>query len=120
MQPGDVFVTNDPFRGGSHLPDITVVTPVFSAAGEILFLPPIGPITPRSAAWRRVRCRRCRERWRMKVCSFAIFVYSPPANRGGEALRELLGSGVHPSRAVEENLADLAGRSPPIAKAPGD
>lgn len=30
MQPGDCFVTNDPYRGGSHLPDVTVVTPVFS------------------------------------------------------------------------------------------
>jgi 5-oxoprolinase (ATP-hydrolysing) len=29
MRPGDVFVTNDPYRGGSHLPDVTVVTPVF-------------------------------------------------------------------------------------------
>ncbi len=31
LAPGDVAVTNDPFRGGSHLPDITVVTPVFVA-----------------------------------------------------------------------------------------
>ena len=30
-QPGDVFVTNDPYRGGSHLPDVTVVTPVHDA-----------------------------------------------------------------------------------------
>jgi 5-oxoprolinase (ATP-hydrolysing) len=29
LRPGDVFVTNDPYRGGSHLPDVTVVTPVF-------------------------------------------------------------------------------------------
>jgi 5-oxoprolinase (ATP-hydrolysing) len=29
MRPGEVYLTNDPFRGGSHLPDITVVTPVF-------------------------------------------------------------------------------------------
>ncbi len=29
MQQGDVYVTNDPFRGGSHLPDVTVITPVF-------------------------------------------------------------------------------------------
>ena len=28
ISPGDVFVTNDPYRGGSHLPDVTVVTPV--------------------------------------------------------------------------------------------
>ena len=29
MRPGDVFVANDPYRGGSHLPDVTVITPVF-------------------------------------------------------------------------------------------
>ena len=30
IAPGDVFATNNPFGGGSHLPDITVVTPVFA------------------------------------------------------------------------------------------
>ena len=30
MQPGDVYALNDPYHGGTHLPDITVVTPVFS------------------------------------------------------------------------------------------
>jgi len=30
--PGDVFILNDPFRGGTHLPDITMVTPVFNGA----------------------------------------------------------------------------------------
>jgi 5-oxoprolinase (ATP-hydrolysing) len=30
MNPGDVFVSNNPYRGGSHLPDITVMTPVFA------------------------------------------------------------------------------------------
>jgi 5-oxoprolinase (ATP-hydrolysing) len=34
MQAGDVFVTNDPYRGGSHLPDVTVVTPVFFGDNE--------------------------------------------------------------------------------------
>ncbi|UCG77717.1 MAG: hydantoinase B/oxoprolinase family protein, partial [Nitrospirota bacterium] len=37
MQPGDAFVTNNPFRGGSHLPDITVVCPVFADDKEIIF-----------------------------------------------------------------------------------
>jgi len=36
-QPGDVFVSNDPAAGGSHLPDVTVVTPVHDARGEIHF-----------------------------------------------------------------------------------
>jgi 5-oxoprolinase (ATP-hydrolysing) len=32
LAPGDVVVTNDPYRGGSHIPDVTVVTPVFDGA----------------------------------------------------------------------------------------
>jgi 5-oxoprolinase (ATP-hydrolysing) len=37
LQPGDVYATNNPFRGGSHLPDVTVVTPVFGDDGAIRF-----------------------------------------------------------------------------------
>ena len=40
IRPGDVFVTNDPYRGGSHLPDVTVVTPVHelsASASSLLF-----------------------------------------------------------------------------------
>ena len=33
MRPGDVFLTNDPWMCAGHLPDIAVVTPVFSRAG---------------------------------------------------------------------------------------
>ena len=36
--PGDVFMLNTPYNGGTHLPDVTVITPVFDEAGEhILF-----------------------------------------------------------------------------------
>jgi len=38
MQPGDVYMLNDPYNGGTHLPDVTVITPVFDTAGkDILF-----------------------------------------------------------------------------------
>lgn len=37
IQPGDVLVSNHPEAGGAHLPDITVITPVFSAENEIAF-----------------------------------------------------------------------------------
>jgi 5-oxoprolinase (ATP-hydrolysing) len=38
MRPGDVYMLNAPYNGGTHLPDITVITPVFDAARkEILF-----------------------------------------------------------------------------------
>jgi 5-oxoprolinase (ATP-hydrolysing) len=41
MKPGDVYVLNDPYHGGTHLPDVTVVTPVF-AAGD--FRQPVEPL----------------------------------------------------------------------------
>jgi 5-oxoprolinase (ATP-hydrolysing) len=41
IKPGDVYVLNDPYHGGTHLPDVTVVTPVFPAATT-----PIGPRGP--------------------------------------------------------------------------
>ncbi|MFJ7420510.1 hydantoinase B/oxoprolinase family protein [Streptomyces uncialis] len=38
MRPGDTYAVNDPYHGGTHLPDVTVITPVFDPAGEhILF-----------------------------------------------------------------------------------
>jgi 5-oxoprolinase (ATP-hydrolysing) len=54
--PGDVFMLNTPYNGGTHLPDITVITPVFDEAGQdILFYvasrghhAEIGGITPGS------------------------------------------------------------------------
>ena len=38
IQPGDVYISNNPYNGGTHLPDVTVTTPVFDEAGtQILF-----------------------------------------------------------------------------------
>src|SRR5947209_1478618 len=37
MKPGNVYVLNAPYNGGTHLPDVTVITPVFGAEKEILF-----------------------------------------------------------------------------------
>ncbi len=56
MKPGDVYVLNAPYNGGTHLPDVTVITPVFDDAGsDILFYvgsrghhADIGGITPGS------------------------------------------------------------------------
>jgi 5-oxoprolinase (ATP-hydrolysing) len=56
LKPGDVVALNNPYNGGNHLPDITVVTPVFDEAGtEILFFigsrghhADIGGLTPGS------------------------------------------------------------------------
>ena len=55
IAPGDAYVLNNPYNGGTHLPDITVVTPVFDN-DEILFFvacrghhPDVGGKTPGSA-----------------------------------------------------------------------
>ena len=56
MKPGDVFMLNAPYNGGTHLPDVTVITPVFDAAGTSLLFcvasrghhAEIGGITPGS------------------------------------------------------------------------
>jgi 5-oxoprolinase (ATP-hydrolysing) len=37
MKPGDLYLTNNPYKGGSHLPDTTVVCPLFSSRGEFRF-----------------------------------------------------------------------------------
>jgi len=56
LKPGDVVALNNPYNGGTHLPDITVITPVFDEAGaELLFFvgsrghhADVGGITPGS------------------------------------------------------------------------
>ncbi|VEG92022.1 hydantoinase B/oxoprolinase family protein [Legionella spiritensis] len=65
MNPGDVYMLNDPYHGGTHLPDITIVTPVFDKQGNtLLFLlgsrghhADIGGMTPGSmpAASKRIQ-----------------------------------------------------------------
>jgi N-methylhydantoinase B len=34
LQPGDMVITNDPYKGGSHLPDITLIEPVFPSSSD--------------------------------------------------------------------------------------
>jgi len=108
MQSGDVFVTNDPYRGGSHLPDVTVVTPVFdSPSPQPLFFTAnrahhaeIGGITPGSMP---PFSRNLGEEG-VLIRNFKLLDHG--ASRFDE-LRALLASGKYPSRAVETNLADI-------------
>ncbi len=106
-RPGDVFVTNDPAGGGSHLPDITVITPVHGRSGELLFFTAsrghhadVGGITPgsmppfsRSLAEEGVVLRALEIVHRGRLDEQLIL--------------ETLASGPHPARNPRENLADL-------------
>ena len=109
IRPGDVYALNAPYAGGTHLPDVTLITPMFDAAGqEILFYlgsrghhADVGGRTPGSAPPDSTHI----DEEGVMIDNFLIV-------EGGElrerALRELLGSGPHPCRNVEQNLADLA------------
>ncbi len=109
LAAGDVFVTNHPYRGGSHLPDITVVTPVFDAAsGRLSFFTAsrahhaeIGGIVPGSMP---PFSRNLAEEG-VLIGNFRLFAGDEP--RWGE-LKSLLESAPYPSRSPLANLADIA------------
>ncbi|MGW2417515.1 hydantoinase B/oxoprolinase family protein [Streptomyces tubercidicus] len=108
MRPGDVYAINDPYHGGTHLPDVTVVTPVFDTDDDtLLFLvasrghhAEIGGITPGSMP-----------AFSSTIQEEGILFDNWLLVRDGElresATRELLAAGPYPSRAPEANLADL-------------
>jgi 5-oxoprolinase (ATP-hydrolysing) len=115
MREGDAFVTNAPYDGGTHLPDITVVMPVF-VDGQLAFYvasrghhADIGGITPGSMppfskdiaeegalfdGIRMVRDSRFDE----------------------DAVRTVLLGGEHPARNPEQNIADLKAQTAACAK----
>ncbi len=109
MTAGDVFVTNDPYRGGSHLPDITVVTPMFDAAGrELLFFTAsrahhaeIGGIEPGSMPPSSTNLAE----EGVRISNFKLVDAGTPRF---DALGEHLSAGLYPSRTVADNLADLS------------
>jgi 5-oxoprolinase (ATP-hydrolysing) len=107
MQPGDVYVLNDPYHGGTHLPDITVITPVFGDGREILSsTSAAAATTPTSAAPRRARCRRSpRSIDEEGVQIDNVKLVEAAAARGGDA--RAAGQRRPTRRATRQNLADL-------------
>lgn len=123
MFPGDCYLSNDPFNGGSHLPDVTVVTPVFcdgskSETGHRVSGPAetgrpdffvasrahhaeIGGRTPGSMP----PDATCLAEEGILIRDFALV---RNGNSDIPSLRELLQSGPYPSRSVDENIADVS------------
>lgn len=109
LGPGDVVVTNDPYRGGSHLPDVTVVSPVHDpASGDLLFLTAsrahhaeIGGIVPGSMP-----------PFSKNLGEEGVLIRNFRLVSRGESreadLERLLSAGRYPSRNVRDNLADVA------------
>ena len=109
MRPGNVYMQNAPYNGGTHLPDVTVITPVFDTKGrEILFYAgsrghhaDIGGRTPGSSP----PDSRHIEEEGVLIDNFLLVDQGELRER---QTRELLGSGRYPCRNIEQNMADLA------------
>jgi len=108
MRPGDVYVLNDPYHGGTHLPDVTVITPVFlhGSAQPLFYVgsrghhADVGGLTPGSMPPFSTRI----EEEGVQIQNFKLV--------DGGHLREaemvaLLQSGQYPSRNPQQNMADL-------------
>ena len=71
--PGTSYACNDPWAGGSHLPDLTVVTPPTAPTAGSPSSSPTAATTPTSAGSRRARCRLTRRRWPTRAWSFVTW-----------------------------------------------
>lgn len=108
LKPGDVVALNNPYNGGTHLPDITVITPVFDEAGrDILFFvgsrghhADIGGLTPGSTP----PDSRALEEEGVVIDDFLLV--DGGAIREAEFRALLLGA-KYPARSPEVNLADI-------------
>ncbi|HLY51736.1 MAG TPA: hydantoinase/oxoprolinase family protein, partial [Steroidobacteraceae bacterium] len=108
LRPGDAWLLNSPYHGGTHLPDLTVVTPVFIGGGPRpdFFIASrahhadIGGMTPGSMP---PFSRSIEEEGALFEC-FPLVSASQLNERG---LRAALARGPWPARRPEQNLADL-------------
>lgn len=110
IRPGDVYVSNNPYNGGTHLPDITVITPVFidrpDSAAPVFYVASrghhadIGGISPGSMP-----------PYSTTIDQEGILIDTVKLVEQGEfretAIATLLQSGPYPVRNLTQNLADL-------------
>ena len=116
MRAGDVFALNNPYNGGTHLPDVTVIMPVFGEGERLLFLTAarghhadIGGITPGSMPPNSTSI----EQEGVLIDDFQL------VDQGrflGDELDALLASGAYPARNPRQNVADLQAQIAACAK----
>jgi 5-oxoprolinase (ATP-hydrolysing) len=108
MKPGNVYALNAPYNGGTHLPDVTVITPVFDDAGDqIIFYvgsrghhADIGGRTPGSAP---PDSKTIQE----EGVLIDNFLMVEEGELLEQATLDLLSSGQYPCRNPSQNMADL-------------
>ncbi|HTT12632.1 MAG TPA: hydantoinase B/oxoprolinase family protein [Burkholderiaceae bacterium] len=114
MQPGDCFAVNDPYHGGTHLPDVTAITPVFDRAGSVILFyvgsrghhADIGGVTPGSMP----PFSSTLDEEGVLFTNFHLVqgagVGRPARLNEAECLAQLEG-GRYPARNPQQNIADL-------------
>ena len=106
IKPGDSYVLNNPYNGGTHLPDITVITPVFDGDGILFFVacrghhPDVGGKTPGSAPPDSAHI----DEEGVLIDNFKLVAAG--TYREAEMV-EVLNSAIYPARNAEQNIADL-------------
>ncbi len=106
MKPGNVYVLNAPYNGGTHLPDVTVITPVFQEEKILFYVgsrghhADIGGITPGSMP----PGSRVVEEEGVLIDNFLLVEQGHFRDRETAAL---LASGRYPVRNPQQNIADL-------------
>ncbi|MEM7047598.1 MAG: hydantoinase B/oxoprolinase family protein [Pseudomonadota bacterium] len=107
MRGGDVFMMNNPFKGGTHLPDVTVITPVFEDGAVIFYLASrghhadIGGTTPGSAP----PDSRHIDQEGVLIDDVVLVKQGVLQDR---QVRALLASGPYPCRNIDQNMKDLS------------
>jgi N-methylhydantoinase B len=122
IKPGDVYLSNNPYNGGTHLPDVTAITPVFPRRGgsrreasplgrtaptnPIFYVASrghqadIGGITPGSMPPHSTKITE-------EGILFDNFLLVAAGNLREEAVREILTNHTYPARNIPQNLADF-------------
>ena len=114
IKPGDVYLSNNPYNGGTHLPDVTAITPVFANGNDsqnaqtkpIFYVASrghqadLGGITPGSMP---PHSKNIEE----EGILFDNFLLVEKGNFRENAVREILTSHTYPARNIKQNLADF-------------
>lgn len=108
LKPNAAYVLNAPYDGGTHLPDVTVVTPVFDEAGaKLLFLvasrghhADIGGVAPGSMSPRATTIEQ-------EGVTIEVMPLVEDGRFREAKIREVLGSARFPARNPDQNVADL-------------